>query len=390
MDSLGIMRDSFFDDLKNNSVRINSYFNKKFSSKLNLRTGIGLNFLDYNYYTRVYQQDTEEWDTYLDSEGGTELYQAYAQVKYKFTDRFVFSSGLHYSHFMLNQDNSIEPRVGISYELPNEQKIGLGYGKHTRHEQLPVYFVENKPEDGIIYMPNVDLKLTRSHHFMLSYEKPVFENAFFKAEVYYQHIPNLPVSANPEKNWSPIFGGVNPDDTLANIGKGKNYGIELTLHKQFSKGYYFILTSSLFNSQYKAADGIWRSTMYNIKYVNNMVGGKEIKWGDNKMISLNGRLIWTGGKRITPVDLEASIEKGEAVYDTEFLYAEQAKDYFRLDLGLKLHFYKKKTEQIISLDIQNVTNRLNTWYEIYDDVNEQVIDYPMAGLIPVLSYRIEF
>lgn len=390
MDNLGSMNDSYYDDLKNNALRVNSYFNKKFSSRFNLRAGVGLNFLNYNYYTKVYQQETEEWNTYLDSKGETELYQGYAQIKYKFTDRLIFSGGLHYAHFTLNQDNSIEPRVGISYELPNEHKIGLGYGKHTRHEQLPVYFVENELEDGSIHMPNADLKLTRSHHFMLSYERPVFDNSFFKAEAYYQHIPNLPVSSNPDKYWSPIFGGVNPEDTLSNIGTGKNYGIELTLSRQFSKGYYFIVTSSLFNSEYKAADGIWRSTRYNIQFVNNVVGGKEIKWGDNKMISLNGRLIWTGGKRITPVDLEASIEKGEAVYDTNHVFSKQAKDYFRLDLGIKLHFYKKKTEQVISLDIQNVTNRLNTWYEIYDAENEQVIDFPMAGLIPVISYRIEF
>ena len=390
MDSLGIMSDTYFDELQNNAIRVNSYFNKKFSNKLNLRTGIGLNFLDYSYYSREYQDDTEKWQTYLDSKGRTELYQAYAQMKYKFSDRFIFSGGLHYSHFALNQDNTLEPRAGFSYELKNGQILGLGYGLHTRHEQLPVYFVENELEDGSMHMPNTDLKLTRSHHFMFSYERPVFDNAFIKGEVYYQHMPNLPVSSNPEKYWSPIFGGVNPDDTLANIGVGKNYGVEFTLQKHFSKNYYFIVTSSLFDSQYKAADDIWRDTRYNVGFINNFVGGKEISLGENKMLSLNGKLIWTGGKRMTPIDLSASIEKGEAVYDTEHIFSKQGKDYVRLDLGIKLHIYKKKTEQVISLDIQNVTNRLNSWYEIYDAENQQVIDYPMAGLIPILNYRIEF
>ena len=390
MDSLGIMNDSFYDDLENNAFRVNSYLNKKFSSKFNVRTGIGLNFLNYSYYTKVFEKNTDEWKTYLDSKGETELYQAYVTVKYKFNDKFILSGGLNYSYFSLNQDNSLEPRIGISYELQKEQRLGLGYGKHTRHEQLPVYFVENELDDGSVYMPNAGLKLTRSHHFMFSYERPIFENTYIKGEIYYQHIPNLPVSSNTEKYWSPIFGGINPEDTLANIGIGKNYGIELTLQKHFSKGYYFIITSSLFDSQYKTADGIWRNTRYNIHYINNVVGGKEFNWGENKMVSLNGRMIWTGGKRVTPVNLSASIEKGEVVYESDYIYNKQAKDYFRLDLGIKLHFYKKKTEQVISLDIQNVTNRLNTWYEVYDDENKQVIDYPMAGLIPVLSYRVEF
>lgn len=390
MDSQGIMKEMYYDDLQNNAFRVNSYFNHKFSNRLNFRSGIGLNFLDYNYYTRSFQEDTGDWKTSLDSEGRTELYQAHSQVKYKFSDQLVLSGGLHFTHFALSQDNSLEPRIALSYELPNEQKIGLGYGKHTRHEQLPVYFVENESPDGSIHMPNSTLQLTRSHHFMLSYERPIFNDAFIKGEVYYQHIPNLPVSSNPDEYWSPIFGGINPNDTLANIGTGKNYGIEFTLQKHFSNNYYFLITSSLFDSQYQPADGVWRDTKYNLQYINNFVGGKEIKWGDNKMLGINGKIIWTGGKRIIPIDLDASIEEGEAVYDTDQVYTTQAKDYFRFDLGIKLHFFKKKTEQVISLDIQNVTNRLNTWHEVYDSENQEVIEYPMAGLIPIISYRVEF
>lgn len=390
MDSQGIMQDTYNDDFQNNAFRVNSYFNHKFSNRLNFRSGIGLNFLDYNYYTRAFQEDTGDWETSLDSEGRTELYQAYSQIKYKFSDQFVFSGGLHFSHFALSQDNSLETRLAFSYELPNEQKIGLGYGKHTRHEMLPVYFVENELPDGSIYMPNSTLKLTRSHNFTLSYEKPIFNDAFIKVEGYYQHIPNLPVSTNPDSYWSPIFGGINPDDTLANIGTGKNYGLEFTLQKHFSNNYYFLITSSLFDSQYQAADGVWRNTKYNLQYINNFVGGKEIKWGDNKMLGLNAKIIWKGGKRIIPIDLDASIEEGEAVYDTDQFYSSQAKDYFRLDVGIKLHFFKKKTEQVISLDVQNITNRLNTWYEVYDSENQSVVEYPMAGLIPIISYRVEF
>jgi hypothetical protein len=390
MDSLGNMNDTFYDKLQNNAVRINSYYNRKFSSRLTMRTGIGLNFLDYAYYTRSFDEDTNDWNVYLDSEGKTQMYQGYAQLKYKFSNRLVFSGGMHYSHFALSQDNSVEPRISFSYELPNEQKFGLGYGKHTRHEQLPVYFVENEQIDGTVDMPNSSLKLTRSHHFMLSYERPIFSDASIKGEIYYQHIPNLPVPTNPDKYWSPIFGGLDPDDTLANIGAGKNYGIELTLHKHFSNHYYFFITSSLFESKYKTADGQWRDTRYNLQYINNFVGGKEFSWGQNKMIGLNAKMIWTGGKRMTPLDLAQSIEEGEAVYHTDRMFTLQARDYFRFDFGVKLHFFGKKTEQIIALDIQNITNRLNTWFEVYNSEKEEVIEYPMAGLIPILSYRVEF
>lgn len=108
------------------------------------------------------------------------------------------------------------------------------------------------------------------------------------------------------------------------------------------------------------------------------------------MLSLNAKLIWSGGKRIIPVDLNASIEEGEAVYNVNDAFSQKADDYFRVDLGFKLHFFKERSEHIIALDIQNITNRLNTWSQIYDSENHEVINYPMAGLIPVLNYRIEF
>ena len=388
--STGNLGETFFDDLNNKAYRLNSYYNRKLSSRTTIRAGVNLSNLNYNYFTRNLNDSTNISNTYLDTDGSTNLYQAYAQAKYKFSDKVVASAGLQYTHFELSHDNSLEPRLGLTIELPKEQKLAFGYGKHTKHENLPVYFIETESEDGTKFMPNANLKLARSHHFIASYEKLIGSSILFKTEAYYQFINDLPVANNPEKYWSPIFGGVDPDDTLANIGKGRNYGLEITLQKYFSNNYYFMVTSSIFDSKYKPADGQWYNTRYNINYVNNFVGGKEFKWGDNKMVGLNGKVIWSGGKRITPVDLDASIEAGEEVLVTDELFADKTRDYLRLDLGIRVHFYRKKTEHVISLDIQNVTNRLNTWFHTYDAKNEEIIEYPMAGLIPIFNYRLEF
>ncbi len=52
MDTEGQYYGSFFDDLQNNAIRLSSYFNRKVSSKLSFRTGVKLNRLNYNYYSR--------------------------------------------------------------------------------------------------------------------------------------------------------------------------------------------------------------------------------------------------------------------------------------------------------------------------------------------------
>ena len=101
-------------------------------------------------------------------------------------------------------------------------------------------------------------------------------------------------------------------------------------------------------------------------------------------------MLWHGGKRLIYIDLQESILQGETVVNMAELFSTKASDYFRIDLGFKLHFFKERTEHIISLDFQNLTNRLNTWTQYYNPDTETIEDYYMAGIIPILNYRIEF
>ncbi len=329
-------------------------------------------------------------NTFLNSAGKTSLYQVYGQAKYKVSDRFLLTGGLHYAYFQLSNDHSIEPRLGFVVKLPRRQSISFGFGHHSKNENLPVYFVEHKAPDGSISMPNSSLKMTRSTHYIIGYDKMFGKNLNMKIEGYYQDIKNLPVPDNPDKYWSPIFGGVNPADTLSNVGEGRNIGVELTLQKFFTEGYYFLITSSLFDSKYKPANGQWYNTLYNRNYIQNFVGGKEFRWGETRMVGINSRVLWSGGRRLIPVDLEASKEEGHTVFLFDEIYSTKASDYFRIDMSFNLHFYKNRSEHVISLDFQNLTNRRNTWVEYYNPETESIAEYPMAGIIPILNYRVEF
>ena len=389
MDSLGFYKELIYDELLNQAVRFSTLYNRKVSPHLTLQTGVTYNYLYYDYYSRE-SFTTGTPRTFLNSAGNTNLYQAYVQSRYAFSNRLVFKAGLHFAHFALSSDNSLEPRLGLAVGLPKDQKLTFGFGLHSRNENLPVYFMEIEQPDGSIYRPNLGLKMTRATHYIMGYEKMFRSDLQLKTEVYYQQIHKLPVPTNPDKYWAPIFGGVNNGDTLANIGEGRNYGLELTLQKFFTNSYYFLFTSSLFDSEYKPADGNWHDTKFNLGFINNLVGGKEFMWGSHRMVGLNLRMIWSGGRRIISVDLPASIEQGQAVYKNYDIWSKQARDYLRVDLGLKLHFFRPKTEHVVSLDIQNLTNRKNVLAEEYNPETESVEEYPMTGFIPIFNYRLEF
>ena len=139
-------------------------------------------------------------------------------------------------------------------------------------------------------------------------------------------------------------------------------------------------------------DGIERNTLFNSKYIYNLVGGKEFKVGKNKqnVLGTNIRGIWRGGYRTVPVDLDASFAQNKEIRDYSRAFETKAPDYFRLDVGVSFRNNKPKWSWILSLDLQNTTSRLNVWDEYYSNETKNMEKSYMVGMVPVLNYRIEF
>jgi outer membrane receptor protein involved in Fe transport len=168
--------------------------------------------------------------------------------------------------------------------------------------------------------------------------------------------------------------------------------VDITLEKFFTSQYYFQLTGSLYESRYQAADGKWRDTRYNGNFVANALGGREFKVGreKNNLIGLNLRLLWAGGNRYTPVDLEASRAAGYGVVIEDRAWAEQGPAYFRLDLRASYRKNAPHASHIISLDIQNASNNQNIFGRFYDRSSQQIETAYQTSLVPFLNYRVEF
>ena len=105
---------------------------------------------------------------------------------------------------------------------------------------------------------------------------------------------------------------------------------------------------------------------------------------------MNIKTIWAGGQRITPIDLEQSKLKDEAVYVDGLAFTQQNPNYFRTDLRVSIKKNRTKSTSIWSLDFQNVSNNKNVGGNYYDAETQTVKTWYQAPLIPVLSYKIEF
>jgi hypothetical protein len=86
-------------------------------------------------------------------------------------------------------------------------------------------------------------------------------------------------------------------------------------------------------------------------------------------------LIWTGGNRG-----KKDPYNGNNIEDTQDRYGIQYKEYFRIDMSMIYRINKSRVSHILSLDIQNLTNR----------ENQVSLKTSQTGIAPFLSYKIEF
>jgi len=146
----------------------------------------------------------------------------------------------------------------------------------------------------------------------------------------------------------------------------------------------------LFESKYKGSDKIQRNTAFNGNYVFNLLGGKEFKIKERHTISFDTRMTYAGGKRYTPINLEASIAAGDEVRDFSKAYTLQYPAYFRMDIKPGYRFNSKKVTHEFSIDIQNVTRNDNVFQESYDIARKVIkTDYQLKFFV-IPQYRVLF
>jgi len=114
-----------------------------------------------------------------------------------------------------------------------------------------------------------------------------------------------------------------------------------------------------------------------------------VNFGGGQVDITNGKFVFSGGSRYTPVDLAASISADDTIY-TDEIFSEKTGDYFRLDIGFSYRINKKRMTHTILFDIQNVTNRENIFEYFFDEETKMLAGDTQTGFFPFANYRIEF
>ena len=376
---------------------LNTSFNTKISSKLFIKAGAIAELINLNLYYRT-KLDATNWNQIWDYNDYTNLIQGYVHVKYNFNDKLTLNAGVHSQWLTLNHSKSIEPRVGFKYQANQKTSFTLGYGMHSQMQPIDLYFYRQMKSDGSYDQSNKNLDFTRSQHVVFGYEVMPYSDWRIKTEVYYQMLTNVPVNVNAS-SFSMLNNGSsfkpNENGNLVNKGTGTNYGVELTIEKFFTKGYYGLITGSLYEAKYKGSDQVEHNTAFNGNFVYNILLGKEFKVGKEKRnaFTVDVKMTQAGGRYFTPVDLQASQAiRTEVLKGDSYAFSERNPDFFRFDVkaGFTVNSKKRKLSQSLFFDVQNVTNHKNVFAQRYNSISNQINTAYQIGFFPNFIYKVQF
>ncbi|MBL7942521.1 MAG: TonB-dependent receptor [Flavobacteriales bacterium] len=409
VDSLSPLLDYRFDEKR---IAFSHAVNHRFNPKWLLRAGIMADLQLWSMIDSVRIIDTSacdyySWQTRWDNSDNGWLLRSYAQIKYRPNDKFSVTGGLHASAFTLNHSYSApEPRLGFLYQWTPTFSIRGGAGIHSQLQPSYMYFYKpGAPSCTIVpdvydqpgYMPNRNMGLTQSIHYVLGAQKIAWEKVRVLAEVYLQDLRRVPVEINPSSfslvNTGAGFSRFFPGH-LTNEGVARNVGAELTVERFFHHHWLALFTASVFDATYRGSDGVWRNTDFNGGYALNVLASREWPVGKNSKLITGAKLTTAGGRWYGPADEDASNQAREVVYVDSLRNTLQFAPYFRFDVKVNFRFNRKNTSHDIGLDLVNLGNRQNvlklTWAP--DDVADtpDIREEYQLGFLPIFYYRVDF
>ena len=351
-------------------------------------------FFDLGYSATDYIYSPAAFTSYVRSKGNTGLGSLFWQNVIRPSQRFSMNLGLATSYFLFSKDLSVEPRVSAKWEVDDRNTLSVGYGLHSMLERLDAYFYK---QNGVEV--NKDLGLSKAHHLLVTYMHKFNDNLNLRLNAYYQYGFNTPVGIDGS-----TFCSVNRfmnyfDEPLVNDGRTRNYGADVTLEHYMHHGFFGQVNASLFKSEYRAHDKVWRSQLYDRGYTAKVLGGKEWMVGARKqnVFNISVKYALQGGLHYTPVDVEAMsalMDAGQlpedVIYKQGDAMSKQYSPEHNVDLTVSYKWNCRKVSHTLAFEGVNILMNETPFAQRFDLRTRSVRTDKVGISLPNLYYRLDF
>ena len=338
--------------------------------------GTDFNFINSAGSKIEQKENTTEFGSYLD----------YKWIK----DLLVINPSLRVQYYASLQDVSIEPRLGIKYNVHEDFRLKLAAGKYSQNlvsansdrDVVNLFYgflsgPDNLPEDRVTeegITEEITHSLQKANHLILGAEYDLNQRISFNVEGYYKRFTQV-TNVNRNKIYDDKPGVDAPDILKKDyiVETGDAYGVDF-VGKYSSKKIYFWAVYSL--GKVDRWDGIRNyAPIFDRRHSVNVIA--SYKFGKKKSWELNGR--WNFGSGLPFTQTQGYYQKIDFSNGTgtdvstanadelTALYADlnqgRLPTYHRLDLSLKKTVvFKNKSKLELNFGVTNVYDRENIFY----------------------------
>lgn len=380
-------------DMKRETTNLvfSTCYNHKASARYMSRSGLTVTGMLFDMSMHAASCVAAPMDAVSVGDGSTTLLSAYTSHSLGLGRCMTLNLGLHGQWLTLNNHYVVEPRLGLKWMMSHRLSLAAAYGLHSRMEKPDVYFTRTPETGGLLV--NKELDFTRAHHLMLTLDWHLSDGMVLRIEPYFQSLWNVPV--RPDDSYSMLNRlDFYVEDALVNKGKGRNVGVDLTLERYLSSGYYYLCTASLFDSRYRGGDGVWHDTRFNRRYILNLLGGKEWMTGHSRrnLLGIHAKVTLMGGDRYSPVDYKATLAHPdhEVQYDETLAYSQQFSPIVLTNFSISYKMNRRRCTHEVAIKLINATNYKEFGGHGYNIRTGEIEVKRYAMSMPNLYYKMEF
>ena len=315
----------------------------------------------------------------------TLLLRPYFEWSHDLTEALAFDLGVAYASYDLDEHGVPEPRFTMRWRVDQRHHVMISGGQRSQMPQLQSYyrqlfppFIDNRGI-GPIVAQDASVRIERQGD-RVSISATAFMQQLRKVPVDVNSIISQGTGTSMLNTWEGLVGA-----QLADEGKGENHGVELALERRFHRGWFLQVNGTWLQMQYTGLDDRLQAGRWDVGAIANAVAGRE--WakqqeGRKRTWGVSGRFNTTGGQRYLP-----GFDDPRQLVP---FYSMRYKSTYRLDLRVYLKREREGRTGMWALDLLNATNAQNEAFRYYDRRKGEVVTRYQLGLIPNLSYRVEF
>ena len=368
--------------------------------ELNDRTGVVAQYLGVDPKEKVYRKAIESALYYGHEHNLTPLFSVRyglrlsmyqnigAETLYLFDENYQnYDSIIYGKGEIFNTEVNLEPRLAMIYRLGATSSVKASYSRTVQYAQLATNSTGGLPFD-VWFPTNPNIKPQKCDQVAIGYFRNFRGNDIeTSVEAFYKYLTDVIDFADDA-----YFYGNLLIDGEVRCGKGRSYGVEFLVRKNFGK-----LTGWLsytYSRSFRTVKGISHDQEYRSPYDRPHCISIVVNYEFTDRFNVSANWIYNTGQPITyPYGKYTDHGSTYAIYNG---YRNQSRypDYHRLDISVtwkgKRH---ERWQGEWNVSVYNVYGRHNTWAVMFTPGENNTIETEkmyLFSVIPSISYNFKY